>query len=78
MTIITKPKREDPEAKNVEDEKKTNEEKKEEKKARRKREAEDNVANATEERKNHKPVSLHDGTVELLISHFNKIKENFT
>lgn len=56
MTVVTKPKREDRELK--EEVKQTDE--KEEKKERRKREAAaaDTVADASEERKNHKPVSV--------------------
>lgn len=56
MTVVTKPKREDRESK---DEVEQTEEK-EEKKERRRREAAtaDKVADASEERKNHKPVSV--------------------
>lgn len=58
MTVVTKPKRENSDSKEKSEEEKTDEDKKaEEKKERRRRAAEDNVPEASEERKSHKPVS---------------------
>lgn len=56
MTVVTKPKREDRESKDGE--KQVDEEKEEKKERRRREAAEDTVAEASEERKNHKPVSV--------------------